>query len=683
MMPPASSSRCTSASRVTAAVLLSFLAFSPAGVVGAHRADGFGDNLHPDLVLPPGLDLPSESEPGTDGPAPAQHTFTLRQIFHHGTHLHPRLHRRKDVFQTADNVFLAADAADGFDREPLPPLVVSSRPTRIERLADRRPAVVDAMVTQTRRYGQLEAMSPSAWTIDNISGPDVTNKQTVLSLALMCSDAYVEDDHQTDWDDVGQPFNRSADFGWEGDGLRGHIFADKSNSTVVIGLKGTSAALWDGQGTTTNDKINDNLFFSCCCGQQGQWTWHQVCDCATGTYTCNNTCVRKELQDENRYYTAVKELYTNVTELYPHANIWVTGHSLGGAVSSFLGLTYGLPTVTFEAVPDALPASRLGLPTPPGYMQSLLQTREMTGTYHFGHTADPVYIGTCNGATATCTYAGYAMESVCHTGYECVWDVVADKGWRVGIGTHKIRAVIRDVILKYDEVPQCKRTPECRDCGNWKMIESNGSETTSSSSSTSYMTLTRTRTETCKTPGWWGCLDETTTTSTNQPTSAPPVTTTGSTTPTSTSTSTCRTPGWFGCKDPITPTSHLPSETSAPPITSTSTCHEPGWWGCRDPTTTASATSTATSTCHEPGWWGCRDPTTTTSATTATTTAPSTCRFPGRFFGCHSEPIAPPDPSSTPTATAAPESGRCIRRSWLGRCVAWNEDEILVLSDEM
>ncbi|OLN85811.1 putative lipase atg15 [Colletotrichum chlorophyti] len=326
-------------------------------------------------------------------------------------------------------------------------------------------------------------MSPSDWTTDEVPGPNITDKATVLSLALMAANAYVEEEGQADWEEVGGPYNRSADFGWESDGLRGHIFADATNSTVVIGLKGTSPAVFDGDGTTTNDKINDNLFFSCCCAQQGQWTWHQVCDCATSTYSCNNTCVVQALNDEHRYYTAAKELYSNVTEIFPDANIWLSGHSLGGAVSSLLGLTYGLPVVTFEAVPEALAAGRLGLPVPPGADQMIHQARQNTGAYHFGHTADPIYIGTCNGATATCSFAGYAMESSCHSGKECVYDVVADKGWRVGIGTHKIRSVIHDVIMKYDTVPECKATPECRDCANWKMYESNGTETTTTSRS--------------------------------------------------------------------------------------------------------------------------------------------------------------------------------------------------------
>ncbi|TQS32148.1 hypothetical protein Golomagni_07542, partial [Golovinomyces magnicellulatus] len=427
------------------------------------------------------------------------------------------------------------------------------------------------MVAESRRRGFAAALDMSAWSMDHVPAPDVTDKDTVLGLAYMAANAYVSKEGEADWEEVGDPFDNHLDFGWESDGLRGHIWADEQNSTVVIGLKGTTPAVFDGDGTTSNDKINDNLFASCCCGQQGQWTWHQVCDCATGTYSCNNTCVTQALREENRYYAAVRELYSNVTELYPTSNVWVTGHSLGGAVTSLLALTYGLPAVTFEAVPEALAASRLGLPVPPGYSVSTPQTRPDTGTFHFGHTADPVYIGTCSGATASCSFAGYAFESMCHTGYECVYDVVADKGWRVGIGTHKIRAVIADVILKYDDVPKCVATPECRDCSQWKMYESNGTDTTTRPATTT--TRHRTRTSTCQTPGWWGCLDETT---------GVPVTTT-TTLPTST-TSTCKTPGWFGCKDKTTTeTTITTTEQTTTTASPTTTCETPGrWWGCKD-----------------------------------------------------------------------------------------------------
>lgn len=352
-------------------------------------------------------------------------------------------------------------------------------------------------------------LSPSVWTVENVPGPNITDKGTVLNLAKISANAYTEIPDAGDWLEVGQGYNSSLDFGWEGEGLRGHIFADETNSTIIIGLKGTSMSVFAMGGTSTNDKENDNLFFSCCCAQQGQYIWRQVCDCATSTYTCNDTCVVGALRGENRYYQAALHLYSNITAIYPKANVWVVGHSLGGAVSSLLGMTYGLPTVTFEAPGDVLAATRLGLPIPPGY--STHQSRDNMGIYHFGHTADPIYLGTCNGATGSCSYAGYAMETQCHTGYECVYDVVADKGWGVSIRTHRIRSVIDDVIEKYDTVPVCVTTPECVDCALWKYFDGNSSSSTTTSTSGS-TSKTQTRTESCTIPGWWGCLDETTTT---------------------------------------------------------------------------------------------------------------------------------------------------------------------------
>ncbi|KAK4161852.1 hypothetical protein QBC43DRAFT_322900 [Cladorrhinum sp. PSN259] len=627
------SATCTSAGRVTAkSLLVSFLvAATPIFAANNHQRQDA------QLVLPIDAHNPITPPLLAEPPEPAEHVFTLRHIYHHGTRRHPGLHRKVDIDIKNDNtnVFLAAE--DGYGRERLGALRAKSNAMTIQRLVDRRPTVVDPMVAESRQRGFVSVLSPSAWTMDTTPGPNITDKDTVLSLAYMAADAYVEKEGEADWEDVGGPFNRSADFGWQGDGLRGHIFADSTNSTIVIGLKGTSLAVFDGDGTTTNDKENDNLFFSCCCAQQGPWTWRQVCSCATSTYTCNNTCVAQALREENRYYQAARELYANVSELYPHANIWLTGHSLGGAVSSFLGLTYGVPTVTFQAVPDALPAGRLGLPVPPGADPSAPQARQYTGAFHFGHTADPIYIGTCNGATASCSYGGYALESACHTGMECVYDTVGDKGWRVGIGTHKIRSVIHDVILKYETVPECKYTPECRDCGNWKMYESNGTETTTTSSFTTKTTeMSRTRTETCKTPGWWGCLDETTTGTGPSKTM----------TTTTVTTTTCLTPGWFGCKDKTTVSTTITS-TLAPTPTPTTSCLTPGrFWGCYDEGKTSTGTESYTTTLEQ-----------------STITSP---------------PVLPPTSAAAPSSTSTEEpagSGQCKERAWYGACREWEDGE--------
>lgn len=484
---------------------------------------------------------------------------TLRYIFHHGTRKNSRIRVKK---RRLPDSTLWVDT-DGGVKEPLPPLMLGNQSVNINRLSDRRPHVVEPMLAALRGGRDAKSLLPSAWTLDSVLGPNITDKETVVNLALMTLDAYFLEPG-VDWEDVGLGFNSSLDFGWEDNGLRGHVYADETNSTVVIGIKGTTRAVYDGEGTTTNDKDNDNLFFSCCCAQQGPYrAWRPVCDCATSAYTCNNTCLVHELQEENRYYRAARYLYSNVTQVFPNSNVWLTGHSLGGAVCSLLGLTYGLPVVAFESPPEALAASRLGLPAPPQSLPGLHQTRSDTGVYHFGHTADPVFMGTCTGANSFCTWSGYAMQTQCHTGNVCEYDTVKDFGWTQGVWRHDIKGVINNVLRVYDTLPGCQVETECRDCFNWKFFESNSSQSTTTSSSTSTSIKTKTRTETCKTPGWWGCLDKDTSTTT---------TTTSTTSSTSTTTtSTCKTPGWFGCKDKPEPTTTTTTSSTVPTVSATQT----------------------------------------------------------------------------------------------------------------
>ncbi|KAM5457613.1 putative lipase atg15 [Microsporum audouinii] len=656
--------------------ILLFLLVLQSSYASASPHDGYGADQ---IALVPSKDTGEDPKS-----LRTTHQFSLRHVFHHGTYENPLLHQRLDVGPDAD---LWMQSEDG-ERIELPnTFEASGQPVKIQRLTDRRPEIVESRLQAARNPGLASFIPPPEWTIDDVSSPDISDRQTILSLAKMTANAYIQKPGTAEWLSLGQhsPWKHSNRFGWENDGLRGHIYADKGNSTIIIALKGTSAALFDGEETTTNDKINDNLFFSCCCGQGGQYFWRQVCDCYTTTFTCNITCVASSLRSENRYYRAALDLFANVTELYPTSNVWITGHSLGGAVSSMLGRTYGLPAVTFEAVPEALPISRLGIPVPPGG-DPLEPDADYTGSFHFGHTADPVYMGTCNGATSICTLGGYAMESACFTGKRCVYDTVQDFGWRVAIGTHRIVNVINDVLKKYKTVPTCKPDKACVDCPNWKFFRSNGTEhTTTRTTST---TMTATRTSTCKTPGWWGCLDDTTSQTTH--------TSTSSSTSTS-STSTCKTPGWFWCKDKsttetsiiTTPGTTSTTATTTPKSTSvTTTCETPGWFGCNDATTTSATTtrtksqsssSSTTTTCKTPGviWgcndvtttstssasagststcktpgiiWGCNDATTTSASTTASTST-STCKTPGILWGCNDVTTSAPASTSTPTPT--------------------------------
>lgn len=64
------------------------------------------------------------------------------------------------------------------------------------------------------------------------------------------------------------PSSQTLPFGWGEDdaGLRGHVFADSTNSTLVVSIKGTSldGPVPKGGSTARLDRINDNKLFSCC-----------------------------------------------------------------------------------------------------------------------------------------------------------------------------------------------------------------------------------------------------------------------------------------------------------------------------------------------------------------------------------------------------------------------------------
>lgn len=439
---------------------------------------------------------------------PSKQSLQLKHIFHHGTGSTTKIHRRLDITPQ----YLAKYAAhftaltDQLQSEPeiasndfesiyaqmdwpkvhygknpflieLPITKHSSISTRLKHRHEPNfiKSYLGYMMTDYRK-------NPISldWIDEEISIPNVTDRNTIISLATISSNAYARipsndgknDKQKSDWDDLGDYVpdidNGNLEFGWDDVGIRGHVFVSSDNKTVVIGIKGTSGAGLPGAGndeTAVNDKLNDNLLFSCCCGRVG-YMWTPVCDCYEKAYTCNQDCLEKELVREDRYYGAVLELYANVTALYPPEkyDIWVTGHSLGGALASLLGRTFGLPVVAFEAPGEMLATQRLHLPTAPGipsYMENI---------WHFGNTADPIYMGVCNGASSTCNAAGYAMETACHTGLQCVYDVVGDLGWRVNMLNHRIHTVIDDVILAYNETAKCVEQPPCRDCFNWRFV---------------------------------------------------------------------------------------------------------------------------------------------------------------------------------------------------------------------
>ncbi|KAF8638810.1 hypothetical protein AX17_001868 [Amanita inopinata Kibby_2008] len=341
---------------------------------------------------------------------------------------------------------------------------VSTRAIRVHRPSSS--IGFSAAMHRSRQHAQSELLD---WRDEELPGPNVESRETLLTLAKMTYDAYLEPGDR-EWYTLGPGWNSTYPFGWEpdADGFRGHVFVSTDKSTVVISVKGTSAGWIVGGGgpTAHKDKVNDNLLFSCCCARVGP-TWSTVCDCYSGGYRCDQTCVEKSLIDDSVFYSIGTNLYNNITYLYPDANIWIVGHSLGGSLASLMGVTFGTPVVAFEAPGERLAAQRLHLPSPPS-------TQHITHVYH---TADPIAMGTCNGITSSCALGGYAMETRCHLGKSIIFDTVGQLGWAVDVRTHTIKAVIERLLgADWDpkngkQVPVAEAEEDCMDCFNWEFGE--------------------------------------------------------------------------------------------------------------------------------------------------------------------------------------------------------------------
>ncbi|KAH7884473.1 alpha/beta-hydrolase [Phlebopus sp. FC_14] len=305
------------------------------------------------------------------------------------------------------------------------------------------------------------------WYEDEIVGPDVESRETLLELAKMTNNAYVTPDDSA-WYELSDNWMNHYPVGWEPDtdGFRGYIFATPDNSTVVLSIKGTSAAIFGRGGPTSKkDKLNDNLLFSCCCARI-DWTWTTVCGCYRGGWKCDQDCLEQALIDESLFYPTGTNLYNNLTYMYPTSNIWIIGHSLGGSLASLLGITFGVPAVAFESPGEKRASRRLHLPSPPS-------THHVTHVYH---TADPIAMGTCNGVLSSCALGGYAMETKCHLGKSIVYDTVSNLSWSVDIRTHGIINVIENVLggpwqpsLEVGrEVPIAQPEEDCVECYSWE-----------------------------------------------------------------------------------------------------------------------------------------------------------------------------------------------------------------------
>ncbi|KAF8071762.1 alpha/beta-hydrolase [Lyophyllum atratum] len=404
-------------------------------------------------ILVPLLNLFTSSRLDGPSPTPERLQFELR-------HLHA-------VSGAAHVVFSDVPPQTSYTLSNGQSHLDNSYSIRTRRISSFRPPSFDAFNharTRSMRYGQSEQLQ---WDEEEIIAPDVESRETLLELAKMTNNAYVTPGDPY-WYDLGGGWNNTYPFGWEpdADGFRGQVFATPDNKTVVLSIKGTSAGMFGGGGPTVRkDKFNDNLLFSCCCAHI-DWTWKTVCGCYRGGWKCDQDCLEHALIDDSLFYPIGTNLYNNLTYMYPDSTMWVIGHSLGGALASLLGVTFGVPAVAFEAPGERMASRRLHLPSPPS-------THHVT---HIYHSADPIAMGTCNGVLSSCAIAGYAMEARCHLGKTIFYDTVSNLSWSVDIRTHGIINVIEKLLSEPwkpsveigREVPEPKPEDDCVECYSWE-----------------------------------------------------------------------------------------------------------------------------------------------------------------------------------------------------------------------
>lgn len=147
---------------------------------------------------------------------------------------------------------------------------IPTRPLRIHR--PRSPSSITQSRARRRRAPSVPTSLLSlddlggGWDEDEVPGPDVSKRETLLLLAKMTNNAYLRHPNNTQWYDLGSDWSvvrvvhsacildrsltgcsigQSYPVGWEpdADGFRGHVFATPDNSTVVLAIKGTLSPL--------------------------------------------------------------------------------------------------------------------------------------------------------------------------------------------------------------------------------------------------------------------------------------------------------------------------------------------------------------------------------------------------------------------------------------------------------
>lgn len=242
--------------------------------------------------------------------------------------------------------------------------------------------------------------------------------------------------------------------------IKAFLFSDKAKIHNIIAIKGTS--LFDMfNSTVEHDKLNDNLFFSCCFYKQSK-LFKDYCPKKDNTnkYECKKSCYSNIL-NMNNYITMLQIIMNNINKIIDSttSNIYFTGHSLGGFLAMFLGLKWSKQVITFNS-----PGEKHFLD-----LLNINYNKKDNRIYHFGHTADSIMNGECGNI---CKLVGYNIETKCKIGNSCIYDSKKKLGISNSIITHKLDYIIKYILPEWKlDFPSCYYNPICDEkCDKWSFI---------------------------------------------------------------------------------------------------------------------------------------------------------------------------------------------------------------------
>jgi putative lipase involved disintegration of autophagic bodies len=288
---------------------------------------------------------------------------------------------------------------------------------------------------------------------------------SVRQLAYMAHEVYNAKSN-TKWSGIGSNnINSSIPVFDDGKFVHAYLFSNVDKSMNVVAFKGTSILLGD---SAYNDKYNDNLYYSCCFYKQSRIfnEDYKACDVDySAKGLCNKNCYSEAFTDQRNYYLIAADIVKTVETLVDFANSTVvfTGHSLGGTIATMMGVKYNKSVVTFQSPGERHYFDISGL--------QYTDTDVNRNVYHFGHNADTIFTGKCQGPLSWCHTGGYVLNTKCHIGNVCEYDAKGLLNMRESILTHRIKYVIEHVIERWNgTLPECLASVACSDCDDWKYL---------------------------------------------------------------------------------------------------------------------------------------------------------------------------------------------------------------------